>query len=244
MGKRTLFTDFEEVSNILPKWQRKEHITTNEQRVLHAFITSVCNDRWNRHFKKQHKDWASSTEMRLQLPIVFMDYLLTRKSIRVKGPSGYYCELDNPQYKSLGLVLFEFRMQFPIIMSMLTAWATGISVVSRGNCNFYQLVHCVETQELHKSLMTIRLVAKELDVPLYTTHRYELLDTAWRRLYGSKVPNLTSNITNKAYKRRAYIMYAAADILAIRVHTNYDIYNNGEYGYHNLLRELHTTRYD
>lgn len=221
MAKRTLFTDFEEVSAILPRWQHKEPLTTTEQRALYTFITSVCNDRWNRHFKKKHKDWVSSTEMRLQLPIVFMDYLLTRKSIRVKGPNGYYCELDNPQYKSLGLVLFEFRMQFPCIMSMLTAWSTGITVISSGNLNFYQRVHTLHTQELHKSLMMLRMVAKEDDTPLYSTHRHQLLDTAWRNLYGSKAPSLTGHIMSEAYKRRAFVMYAAADILATRIHTNH-----------------------
>lgn len=221
MAKRTLFTDFEEVSTILPKWQHKESLSSQEQRVLYAFITSVCNDRWNRHFKKRHKDWVSSTEIRLQLPMVFMDYLLTRKSIRVKGLNGYYCELDNPQYKSLGLVLFEFRMQFPCIMSMLTAWSTGITVISSGNLNFYQRVNSTQMYELHKSLMMLRMVAKEDGTPLYSTHRYQLLDIAWRNLYGSKAPSLTEHITSTHYKRRASIMYAAADILAMRIHTNH-----------------------
>ena len=245
---RKLFTDYDEVQGILTRWQHKEgRLNTSEQRTLHHFITSVSNDRWNRHFKNKHRDWVSTVEMRLQVPMVLMDYMLTRKSVRVKGANGYYCEVDNPQYKTLGLILYEFRIQFPRIVSTLTAWSTGITINSEV-VNWYQLIQTTEHNELHKSLIAIRQVAKERGVELYTTHRYELLNEVWTRLYNKpSLPLLNQYIQSTRYRRRAYILYAAADILAYRVKVNDDMYNKGYgYGRHNLLRDLHhdNTNYD
>jgi hypothetical protein len=176
----------------------------------------------------------------LQVPMVLMDYMLTRKSVRVKGANGYYCEVDNPQYKTLGLILYEFRIQFPRIVSTLTAWSTGITINSEV-ANWYHLIQTTEHNELHKSLIAIRQVAKERGVELYTTHRYELLNEVWTRLYNKpSLPLLNQYIQSTRYRRRAYILYAAADILAYRVKVNDDMYNKGYgYGRHNLLRDLH-----
>jgi hypothetical protein len=234
--QRGIFTDFDEVSIILTKWQHKEPLNPREQRAFYNFITSVCDDRWNRHFKNKHRDWPHTREAKLDLPLILMDYMKTPRSIRVKGPLGYYCDLDDIQYKTLGLVLFEFRIQFPRIVTLVTALDSGVALLGTERSNFYIAVLSWEYCLLHKYLVSIRKLAAERDLPLYAEHQYTMLDDVWNMEH--KLPLLKDNrgktIAPHNQHKRLEILYAAFGILSTKVSVSHEAFATEDYAYNHL----------
>jgi hypothetical protein len=223
------------LEDITYRWQRKEHITGTESKLFAAMLSSVTEMRWLVHFNGCRSDWGSSNNVKENLIIVLLDYIGTRKSIRVLSPR-LCCHLDTPaKYKTLAASLYEYRRQFPRIVSMLIALESGVQVLTswQGEAyNYYQLVHTPEHSELHKAMCIMRLLAKEQGVLLYSNHRYTLLSECFVRLVTDtrKSPTpLTLDMLRdsggkgytQAMYRRATMVYAASDILAVRAQVKY-----------------------
>jgi hypothetical protein len=220
------------------KWQHEEQLTGTESRLFAAMLSSVTEIRWSVHFNGNRNDWGSSNNVKENLVHVLLDYIKTRKSIRVLSPRPC-CHLDTPaKYKTLAASLYEYRRQFPRIVSMLIAQESGVQVMREWQSksyNYYQLVLTPEHTELHTAMCIMRTLANEQGVLLYTNHRHSLLSECFIRLvnFRRKSPTtLTLNMIQysggreytQAMYRRATMVYAASDILAVRAQTTY-LYN-------------------
>ena len=165
-----------------------------------------------------------------------MDYIKTRVSTRTYSPN-LCCLLDVPSmYHTLAYTLNEFRRQFPRVVSVLIARECGVQVMrdwQSSSYNISQLVKSSEHYELHLALCIMRRLAKARNIQLYTVHRYELLNECFielvHKLRSKQVRpiqlTLQSTISggnvNRVMARRAAMVYAASDILAVRAQTTY-----------------------
>lgn len=233
------------LENITHRWQHNEPTTGSDMNALASMIENVSFLRWNVHFNGIKSDWGSTINVKENIPLALMDYIKTRKSIRTYSPN-LCCVLDTPaKYNSLAYTLNEFRRQFPRIVSVLVARECGVQVMrdwQSSSYNISQLVHSTEHYELHLSLCLMRKLAKDKHIPLYGVHRYELLNDCFVALISklrskqvTKARPLTldscmeisgGNVVNRVMARRAAMVYAASDILAVRSHSSFQHNSN------------------
>jgi hypothetical protein len=226
----------EYLSTIVHKWQQRELLTSSEQRELSVLINGICDIRWNSHFGKSKYDWNDTKMMREELPLVFMQYLMMRKSVRTYVGKAQACLIDNNVYPTLAYTLTEFRRQFPRIISVLTARHVGVSLLREWEPdNVCYMVRLPAYTELHLALCIMRKLAHERNVPLYNNQRYGLVNECYIQLCHKMAPHSTAPRIHYSLKRtlnsgnftrvqlrRALVTYAASDILNSRVQAHHD----------------------
>lgn len=194
-------------ARVVEQWlQDPESLTQVEQLNLTRMVRDICVTRYNNHFKRGD-DWYESKLMREELPMVLLDYLrkprtqytyttslATGKVKRVKVHTA------KPIYHTLGYRLFEFRMQFPRIISVLNAKYVGIVELQDIGCYYSQVASSLG-QDIHKSLVFIRkeLVGKEL----YREAIYDLAPSIHRHLYEHMTDDRYWMMMNKYKEDRA-----------------------------------------
>jgi hypothetical protein len=227
----------EYLSEVVTKWQQRVPLTTTEQRNFSKLVTGVCDIRWNTHFGKSKYDWGDTKIMREELPLVFLQYLSMRRSVRTYITSRVKaCPIDSRVYPSLAYVLTEFRRQFPRIVSVLTARHVGVSLLHEWEPdNVCYMVRLPVYTELHDALCIMRRLSNDRGVPLYNNLRYNLVNDCYVELYRKMSPHttppriydslkrsLSSRVFTRVQLRRAIVVYAASDILNSRVHAHHD----------------------
>lgn len=225
-----------ELSNVVHTWQHGGKLTAHESAQFSALVYNVSNDRWNRHFGNRTRDWTDTKLMREEVPLVFMQYLKMRKSVRLAGRKC--CPLDTPVYPSLMYTLCEFRRQFPRVVSVLTANHVGVTLLQEYQPrNVCYMVRLPIYTELHKALCIMRKIAREQGRELYGAQRHTLRREVFNALYlGHNLPTAKEiHDGNRVAQRRLIVVNAASDILASRVLAHHDACHNqpkSSYLYH------------
>ena len=225
------------LEDITYRWQHNQPTSGSEMREFASMIENVSFMRWRVHFNGVSSDWGCSINVKENVQLALMDYIKTRMSIRTYAPNRC-CHLHTPaKYHTLAYTLNEFRRQFPRVVSCLVARECGVQIMrdwQSSSYNISQLVHSVEQYELHLALCIMRKIAKDNNVALYGLHRYELLNECFIQLVTklrsrwvrpTQVTLKTcmisgGNVANRVMARRAAMVYAASDILAVRSHSS------------------------
>jgi hypothetical protein len=227
----------EYLSEVVAKWQQRVPLTVVEQRNFSQLVTGICDIRWTAHFGKSKYDWNDTKLMREELPLVFLQYLSMRRSVRTYVTRKVQaCPIDSQVYPSLAYVLTEFRRQFPRIISVLTARHVGASLLHEWEPdNICYMVRLPVYTELHNALCIMRKLSTDRGVPLYNNLRYGLINECYvelcrkasprmtpPRIHDSLKKSMSSGIFTRVQLRRALVVYAASDILNSRVHAHHD----------------------
>jgi hypothetical protein len=214
------------LSAVVKRWQHGDTLTSHEGVLFNTLITNVCNDRWNAHFGRSKRDWTDTKLMREEVPLVFLQYLKMRKSVRLAG--GKCCPIDTPVYPTLPLTLYEFRRQFPRIVSVLTANHVGITLLKEYEPrNVCYMVRTPVYTDLHNALCIMRRLSREQGTLLYGPQRHTLLRDTFKAMYtGHRLPTAKEVPTNRVATRRLLVVNAASDILASRSLSHYDACHN------------------
>lgn len=225
------------LSEVVTKWQQRIPLSSLEQRNFSQLVNDVCNIRWNSHFGRNKYDWSDTKLMRDELPLVFLQYLSMRRSVRTYITRKVQaCPISDPEYPSLAYVLTAFRRQFPRIVSVLTARHVGITMLRKWEPdNICYMVQLPVYIELHNALCIMRKLSVDRGVNLYNNQRYGLVNECYVELHRKVSPNMTpprihdslkrsmmSGTFTRVQLRRALVVYAASDILNSRVHAHYD----------------------
>jgi hypothetical protein len=225
----------QEVELVVNKWRHRELLTGREGGVLFTFVNSVSRDRWNGHFKNKRRDWVDTQDIRDNVPLAFMDYLLYPSSIRtpiineVTRRQVHVCPISPSRmeykYPSLASTMYEFRMQFPRLVSVLQATHVGVTLLQQWQPrNYKYMANLPDYIDLHAAMLTLRRLSNTYKVPLYDDHRYALLDTVANSINHFRTPLMHVNhvIRNprnysRVTVRRATVAVAACDVLATRI---------------------------
>jgi hypothetical protein len=224
-----------ELTGIVTRWQLGTPIGSYDGSLLASFITNVARDRWYAHFG-QRTDWQDTKTMCEQVPMAFMDYLLYPRSTRtvevnpVTKKRIYSCPLTvDRKYSSLPAVLHEFRLQFPRVVTVLTAIHVGVTLLEDWQPrNIRYMTNLPVYYELHQASVLLRKLSNlGNNAQLYSPERYNSLDTVATAINHGKLIRVKHVLATPAkYSRvtvrRATAALAACDILASRVHSHYN----------------------
>ena len=234
MSKRNTYSPelMSELSQIVYNWQTRVHLTTSQGVKLHQLITNVSNDRWNAHFKNHGRDWQDTKVIRENVPLAFMEYLRYPRSLRTKVEGRWSCPLYVPPvYPTLPYTLYEFRRQFPRVVTVLVAQHVGVSLRHEYQPNNVRyMVDLPIYKDLHSALCTMRNLAKRDGVDLYTTHSYKLrrevfdsLAVGKQRIYvDNPYDTVAASQLTRRNLRLCIAINAANDILRARSQAHYD----------------------
>lgn len=225
-----------ELTQIVYNWQTGVPLSHTQGTKLSQLVTNVSNDRWNAHFRNHGRDWQDTKVIRENVPLAFMEYLRYPRSLRTKVEGRWSCPLHVPPvYSTLPYILYEFRRQFPRVLTILIAQHVGVSLrqVYEPN-NVRYMVDTPIYKDLHSALCTMRKVAKEQQVDLYTAHSYELRLEVFQRLAVGKhvryldnpYDTVEASQLSRSNLRMCLAINAANDILRARSQAHYDACNS------------------
>jgi hypothetical protein len=202
---------------VVTRWQQGERLTSAEQADLHAFTVNVTHSAWYNHFRKSTTHTHFNWELRDALPLAFLEYLKYPRSVRLAGQRA--CTLHERFYPSAVQAMVVFRLQFPRILTVLTANQLGITLLKSYEPRITPyMVELIIYRDMHKALVTYRNIMNERNLRAVDLLTPEITTEVMLTL-GPLYPKINSRSTPQVRARRALAVNAAADTLVKLSHT-------------------------
>ena len=163
---------------------------------LYEFLVRVSDKQWVTHFKRRSNDWHSSALIREDYNVSLLDFMLMKR-IRYTREEGRACDISEPrEYCTPALCYWLWKLQTPLIITLLTAKYVGIDYIGKRPIN--EVCKYRQSEEFHRATVWLR-----------KRFAYDGVDLYSPRLSGHYVPELIQFL---GHSKDPYILQRRYDI--------------------------------